>query len=65
MVETKEEYCNMCSIPTPLAFSEDDDNDDYKVIKHKNKRNNFMTICNTIAVIMILFALYVIFIYKK
>ena len=63
MVETKEEYCNMCSIPTPLAFSEEnDDIDEGKVYKRYNKS---MTLCNIIASIMIIFALYIIFVYKK
>lgn len=63
MVETKEEYCNMCSIPTPLAFSEEnDDIDEGKVYK---RYNNSMTLCNIIASIMIIFALYIIFVYKK
>jgi len=66
MVQTKEEYCNMCSIPTPLAFSdENDDNDEDKVLIQRKKYNNFMTMCNIIAVIMIIFALYIIFVYKK
>jgi multisubunit Na+/H+ antiporter MnhB subunit len=44
---------------------ENDDNDEDKVLIQRKKYNNFMTMCNIIAVIMIIFALYIIFVYKK
>jgi predicted nucleic acid-binding Zn ribbon protein len=65
-MEQKEEFCTVCSVPVPSAFSNDDGND----IEEKNRnRSKFMKFilnnCNIVVYLLIAIVIYLIFFYKK
>jgi hypothetical protein len=64
-MEQREGFCTMCSVPVPSAFSNDDGNDE-ETYKNRNMFTKFiLNNCNIPIYLLIAFAIYIIFFYKK